>query len=367
MRFLIVGCGFYGSTFARIMASFGHYVKIIDKRSHIGGNCYTEKTSGIHVHKYGPHAFHTNSLKVWNFVNIFAKFNDFRLKIIAKNNNDYYNFPVNLSTFNKIYEIHTPKNAISFIEDNKKYKHPENFKEYVINAVGKRAYEILYRDYTKKQWGKKPCELPVSIAKRIPVRFDFCSDYFLDLYQGIPINGYTNLFENMLDHKNIEVELNLDFFENKKEFMKSFDYVIYSGKADEFFEYRHGVLEYRSLSFKDKYFEHTFQGNAVVNHTGKDVKYTRTTEHKFFSDPSVKHSIVTFEYPEKYDYNKTPFYPVESEENKKVFEYYLDLSKKEKNVIFGGRLGRYTYLNMDQVIAMAIKDAENVLCQMKKI
>lgn len=366
MKILIVGCGLYGATTARLLADIGHQVLVIDKRKHIGGNCYTEKIHDIHVHKYGPHAFHTNSKNIWDFVNRFSAFNNFKLKVLVSKENKIYSFPINLMTLNQVCGINNYKDAKLFLDSCKsKTKHSGNFKDFVISSVGEMLYKIFYEGYTIKQWNKDPEILPASIAKRIPVRLNFYDYYFEDKYQGVPVNGYTAMFENMLDHNNIKCELNVDFFANRKQFEKDFDFIFYSGKLDEFFEYRHGLLEYRSLRFEEKFVDETLQGNVQINYADVDIPYTRIVEHKYFYEKQVDHSFVTYEYPDNYDVGKIPYYPVESDGNKKIYESYNDLSRNEKKYMFGGRLGRYTYLNMDQVIGMAFNDLEKLICQKK--
>lgn len=360
MNILVVGCGMYGTVVARKLAERGADVTIIDKRSHIAGNCYSECVNKIYVHKYGPHAFHTNNKKIWDFVSSFAEFNDFKLKVLVNKNENIYSFPINLLTLNQVLGISNYIDAIKFLESCKKNEISNNFKEFVVNNVGKELYEIFYEGYTKKQWNKNPEDLPASIAKRIPVRLNFYDYYFEDKYQGIPIDGYTNLFENMLDHQNIKIILNTDFFINKKELENNFDFVFYSGKIDEFFEYRHGLLEYRSLRFEEKELCHTLQGNAQINYADISIPYTRIVEHKYFHDQTIKNSVVTYEYPDDYDIGKIPYYPIESEYNKQIYCKYQELASLESKYIFGGRLGRYTYLNMDQVIGMAFNDVEKL-------
>lgn len=362
MKILIVGCGLYGSVCARLLAEKNHDVLIIDKRNHIGGNCYTEKQHGIDVHKYGPHAFHTNNEKIWNFVNNYAEFNDFKLKVVVKNKNKYYTFPINLMTLNQVCGIDSYETAVNFLGNPKKKSN--NFEDYVTEMVGTDLYETLYQGYTEKQWNKSAKDLPTSIAKRIPVRLNYYDYYFEDKYQGVPKNGYTAMFDNILDHYRIKKVLNTDYFSNSKEFKKDFDLIIYSGKPDEFFNYKYGMLEYRSLRFEEKYFKSTFQGHVQINYADKKIPYTRTVEHKYFTDPSITHSIVTFEYPDNYDANKIPYYPIESESNKEIYNKYKTLIERSEKFVFGGRLGKYTYLNMDQVIAMAFNDVEKI-CQKK--
>lgn len=360
MKVLIVGCGLYGTTSARKIAESGNDVHIVEKRNHIAGNCFTQSNRGIHVHKYGPHAFHTNSKKIWDFVNQFAEFNNFKLKVLVNHQDKIYSFPINLLTLNQVYGFNYEE-SVEFLSKQDKIN-SDNFRDFVISSVGEDLYKIFYEGYTRKQWNKDPIDLPASIAKRIPVRLNFYDYYFDDLYQGVPINGYTSMFEKMLDHPNIKIDLNVDFFENKKEFEKDFDLIIYTGKPDEYFDYRFGLLEYRSLKFEEKIIENTFQGNIQINYTSADVPYTRIIEHKYFYDEKIKHSVITYEYPDNYEIGKIPYYPVESELNTHIYNQYLNLIQIQKKTLFGGRLGRYTYLNMDQVIAMALNDMGK-LCQ----
>ena len=366
MRVLIVGCGLYGTTVARKLAEVGISPHIIDKRNHIAGNCYSEKINNIHVHKYGPHAFHTNSKKIWEFVTNYAEFNSFKLRVLVNNNRKLYTFPVNLLTLNELYGCLGFKEAQNLLNSFKKTDVYENFEDFVINNVGEKIYDIFYKGYTMKQWGKHPSLLPASIAKRIPVRLSFYDYYFEDLYQGIPVKGYTHMFENILDHKLIKVQLGVDFFDNKEELEHDYDFIFYTGKIDEFFDYRHGLLEYRSLKFKEVVVDGTFQGNAQINYADMDVDYTRIVEHKYFHDENIQNSVITYEYPDKYEIGKIPYYPVESDDNKNKYDKYKELSENKKKYIFGGRLGRYTYLNIDQVIGMALNDVEKFLCQNKK-
>lgn len=363
-KYLIVGCGFYGAVFARVLAEHGKKVLIIDKRNHIGGNCYSEKISNINVHKYGPHAFHTNSEKVWDFLNKFSSFNDFKLRVKVNYKNNFYSFPINLFTLNQIYGVCNQDEAIKILNKVKIRNKIDNFKNYILRNLGRELYQIFYEGYTQKQWNTDPEMLPSLIAKRIPIRYDFNDNYFTDKYQGIPISGYTNLFENMLDHPNIAISLNTDFISNKKEFEDSFANIIYSGKIDELYDYRFGELNYRSLKFEVLKIKKTYQGTPIINYTSQEVPYTRSVEYKYFDQSNQKNSVVVFEYPDNYDKNKIPFYPVQSKENVKVYQKYKNLVEENKKYIVGGRLGRYTYLNMDQVIAMALKDAGE-LCQKK--
>ena len=364
MSYLVVGSGLYGATFARVLAENNKKVFVIDKRNHIGGNCYTEKINGINVHKYGPHAFHTNSEKVWEFANQFAEFNDFKLKVKVNYKDNFYSFPINLLTLNQIYGVRNQKEARSILSKIVVRNKKPNYKNFVISRVGRELYEIFYEGYTKKQWDLDPEKLPASIAKRIPIRYDFNDYYFSDKYQGIPINGYTNFIENILDHKNIKINTNVDFHDNKKDFESKFKKIIYSGKIDELFEYKYGLLDYRSLKFVEEQHNKTFQGNSIINYTSYNIPYTRIVEHKYFENKNQENTVITYEYPEKYDGNNIPFYPINTHSNNNKYNKYRELIKQNSQYIVGGRLGRYLYLNMDQTIAMALKDAGE-LCQKK--
>lgn len=357
-HYLIVGAGFYGAVFARILADAGHSVTVVDKRNHIAGNCYTKIEDNIPVHMYGPHAFHTNSLDVWQFLNRFAVFNDFKLQIKVEYKNKMYSFPINLFTLNQVYGVTTTQQAKNYIEKLKIKTGDGNFKSYILNNLGQQLYEIFFEGYTKKQWNIDPELLPESIAKRVPIRYEYNDFYFTDKYQGVPIGGYTSLFENMLDHENIKIELNTDFFLNKKEIEKHSHKIIYSGKIDQLFDYRYGLLEYRSLSFKHEKLNSTYQGNSIINFTEESVPYTRIVEHKYFAQMDQEKTIITYEYPENYDESKIPFYPFPTQRNAELYQQYKILGESLDKYIIGGRLGRYIYLNMDQVVAMALKDAK---------
>ena len=364
--YLVVGCGFYGAVFSRILAEAGYKVDLIDKRKHIAGNCYTEKISNIPVHKYGPHAFHTNSLEVWDFLRRFSNFNDFKLQIKVNHKNNIYSFPINLFTLNQLYGVTTPSEAKNVIRKMKKTCKSKNFASYILSNLGSEIYNIFFEGYTKKQWNINPAELSDTVAKRIPIRYEYNDYYFNDKYQGIPIGGYTNLFENMLDHKNINIILNCDFFENRKDFEKSYKKIVYSGKIDELFDYKYGLLEYRSLRFETKKFAKTFQGNSIINFTEENVPYTRIVEHKYFEQLNQEKTVVTYEFPDNYDDKKIPFYPMPTEKNKIIYTKYKNDSELLDKYIVGGRLGRYIYLNMDQVVAMSLKDAKEEICKKKK-
>jgi len=364
MHYLIVGTGFYGSVIARQLAEQGDKVTIIDKRNHIGGNCYTEVIDGIPVHKYGPHAFHTNSERVWEFCNKFVEFNGFRLQVKVDYKGKIYSFPVNMMTLSQLYGITRPSEAKKALASSRvKVRNVKTFEDHCLNTIGRELYEIFFYGYTHKQWNMHPNLLGASVAKRIPVRLEYNDYYFTDKYQGIPIGGYTRLFENMLDHKNIKVLLDVDFFENRKDFERKFKKIIYSGKIDELLEYKHGMLAYRSLKFDFKKVSGTYQGNSIINYTEYKVPHTRIVEHKYFSGIENGKSVISIEYPDDYSLGKTPFYPIPAEENQKLYQKYRDEILGQDKYLIGGRLGRYQYLNMDQVIGMALIDFDSKLAK----
>ena len=363
--YLIVGAGLFGAVFAHEAASKGKKVLVIDKRNNIAGNIYTAEEHGINVHKYGAHIFHTSDKKVWDYVNEFAEFNNFINAPVAKYGDELYNLPFNMNTFSKMWGIQTPEEAKKIIDEQKKdgfKENPENLEEQAISLVGKDIYEKLIKGYTQKQWGRKCTELPAFIIKRLPVRFTFDNNYFNDRYQGIPIGGYTKLVENML--KGIDVKLGVAY----KDFIKeagedTFDKVIYTGPVDEYFDYKLGTLEYRSLRFEEEYMPDcdNFQGNAAVNYTSADVPYTRIIEHKHFEFGKGDGTVITREYPSEWKPGDEPYYPVNNDRNNTLYEQYKALADEEKNVIFGGRLGVYKYFDMDKVIASALELAGNEL------
>lgn len=364
MHYLIVGTGLYGSVVARKLAEQGDKVTIIDKRTHIGGNCYTEMMNGIPVHRYGPHAFHTNSQKVWDFVTRFAEFNGFRLQVKVNYEGKIYSFPVNMMTLSQLYGITNPKEAKKALRNARvAVKHVKSFEDHCLNTLGRELYDIFFYGYTRKQWNMHPRDLGASVAKRIPVRLEYNDYYFTDKYQGIPEGGYTRLFENMLDHKNIRFELGVDFFDNRRDFEKKFKKIIYSGKIDELADYKHGMLAYRSLKFKFKTVSGTYQGNSIINFTEYKVPHTRIVEHKYFNGIENGKSVISIEYPDDYSVGKTPFYPIPTEENQKLFLKYKAEFENQNQYLIGGRLGRYQYLNMDQVIGMALADFESRLAK----
>lgn len=365
--YLIVGSGLFGSIFAYEANKKGKKCLVIDKRGHVGGNIYTENVDGINVHKYGAHIFHTSDKEVWDYINQFAEFNRYTNSPVAKYKNELYNMPFNMNTFNKLWGVITPEEAQEKIEEEKReagITEPKNLEEQAISLVGKTIYEKLVKGYTEKQWGQRAKDLPSFIIKRLPVRFIYDNNYFNDIYQGIPIGGYTGIIEKMLD--GIEVRLNCDFFENREELENLAEKIVFTGPIDQFYNYKFGKLEYRSLRFETEVLdEENYQGNAVVNYTEYEVPYTRIIEHKHFEygaslgnlaeGLAKEKTVVTKEYPDKWEPGKEPYYPINNDRNNALYEKYRELSEKDKNVIFGGRLGQYKYYDMDKVIKEALK------------
>ena len=357
--YLIVGAGLYGATFARQATDAGKKCLVVDKRSHIGGNVYTENVGGIDVHKYGPHIFHTNSEKIWNYVNQFAKFNDYRHKVLSCHNAFLYSFPLNLKTLEQLWPRLSDEELIAKFESGKsEHQMWENLEEWAIAEVGKEIYDKFIYGYTKKQWGTEPRNLPSNIISRIPVRTDRNDDYHKCKFSGIPINGYTDMVSNMLD--GIDVMLNVDYLHLRETLDKRFSHIVYTGPIDEFFDYEHGELQWRSLSFEEKLYDNTYQSVAQVNYPEDDVAYTRTVEHKHFNDDvKCEHSVVTFEYPQKYEKGKEKFYPVNDALNNALYQKYKSMIPSSHT--FGGRLAEYKYYDMDQVIASALSDTRKTL------
>ena len=351
--YLIVGCGAYGSTFARLATDAGKTCLIIDKRDHIAGNCYSEDNNGIHVHSYGPHIFHTNNEKVWHFVNKFARFNNFILSPKARSGGKVYSLPFNMNTFYEMWGESKPSVVKQIIEEQRFKGTPTNLEEQALSLVGKDIYHKLIKTYTEKQWGKSATELPTFIIKRLPLRFIFDNNYFNDHYQGIPIGGYTNMFEKILD--GIEVRLNTDYLSDREYFNSLATKVVYTGCIDEFFDYDIGELEYRSLRFDHQELdEENYQGCAVVNHCDNSQLYTRVTEHKHFEKVKTNHTVITREYPQKYKRGLTPYYPINNSDNQSLFNNYKKRSRSLTNFIFGGRLAEYKYMDMHVVIESAM-------------
>ncbi|MED0717291.1 UDP-galactopyranose mutase [Aeribacillus composti] len=358
--YLIVGAGLFGAVFAYESTKRGKKCLVIDKRSHIGGNVYTENVEGINVHKYGAHIFHTNDKKIWDYVNQFAEFNRFTNAPIANYKGEIYNLPFNMNTFNKLWGVITPQEAKQKIEEQKRVAGitvPKNLEEQAISLVGIDLYEKLIKGYTEKQWGRPATELPKFIIKRLPVRFTYDNNYFNDKYQGIPIGGYTAIIEKMLEK--CEIRLNTDFFQNRGELEKVAKKIVFTGMIDEFYNYKFGVLEYRSLIFENEILDvDNYQGNAVVNYTDRETPYTRIIEHKHFEFGTQEKTVITKEYPKEWKKGDDPYYPINNERNNELYRKYKELADREENVIFGGRLATYKYYDMHQVIAAALKTVE---------
>lgn len=362
--YLIVGAGLFGATFAYEASKKGKKCLVIDRRNHIGGNIYCEKINGINVHKYGAHIFHTSDKEIWEYVNQFCEFNNYVNSPIANYKGELYNMPFNMNTFSKLWGIVTPDEAKAKIEEQKeKYgtENPQNLEEQAISLVGKDIYEKLVKEYTEKQWGRDCKELPAFIIKRLPVRFTFNNNYFNDRYQGIPIGGYNVIIEKMLE--NCDVKTGVDYLKEKEKYNELAEKILYTGMIDEYFDYKLGNLEYRSLKFENEILPDVdnYQGVAVVNYTSHNEQYTRMIEHKHFEFNDCKGTVITKEYPMTWKLGDEAYYPVNDEKNTALFEKYKELANKEENVIFGGRLGNYKYYDMDKVIKVALETAKENL------
>ena len=356
-NYLIVGSGLFGSIFAYEASRIGKRCLVIEKRNHIGGNIYTEKIEEINVHKYGAHIFHTSNKEVWKYINQFVEFNRYINSPIARYKDEVYNMPFNMNTFNKLWGVFTPEEAKAKIQEELNevnINEPQNLEEQAIKLVGKTIYEKLVKGYTEKQWGMKATELPPFIIKRLPVRFIYDNNYFNDIYQGIPIGGYTQIIEKML--KGIEVKVNYDFFKHKEELKDIAEKIVFTGPIDQYYDYCYGELEYRSVRFETEILDmENYQGNAVVNYTEYEVPYTRIIEHKHFEFGTQAKTIISKEYSDKWDKSKEPYYPINNEKNDTLYQKYKQLADKDKNIIFGGRLGQYKYYDMDKVIEETLK------------
>ena len=366
--YLVVGSGLYGAIFACEANKKGKKVLVIDKRPNIGGNIYTEKIEGINVHKYGAHIFHTNNKKVWEYVNEYATFNRFTNSPVANYKGELFSLPFNMYTFNKMWGVVTPEEAMAKIEEQRKEikGEPTNLEEQAISLVGRDIYEKLIKGYTEKQWGRDCKDLPSFIIKRLPVRLTFDNNYFNALYQGIPVGGYTKMIENMLD--GIEVRLNIDYLENKEELDKLAEKVVYTGPIDAYFDYKLGYLEYRSVRFENELLDKpNFQGNAAVNYTDRETPWTRIIEHKWFEfgkdekGNDLPKTYISREYSSEWKPSDEPYYPVNDEKNSNLYAEYKELAEKEEKVIFGGRLGEYKYYDMDATVASVLDKCEEVL------
>ena len=354
--YVIVGSGLFGATFANLAKKDGKKVLVIEKRNHIAGNIYTEEIEGINVHKYGAHIFHTDDKEVWDYVNSFVEFNRYTNSPIARYKNEIYNMPFNMNTFSKIWnDVITPEDAKRHIEEERQEitHEPQNLEEQAISLVGRTIYEKLVKGYTEKQWNRECVDLPAFIIKRLPVRFIYDNNYFNDKYQGIPIGGYTKLVEKMLE--GVEVKIEADFLEKKDYYKSIAKKIVYTGMLDEYFDCKLGRLEYRSLRFDTKILDtENFQGNAVVNYTGREVDYTRVIEHKHFESTPSKKTVVTYEYPDDWTEEKEAYYVINDDKNNNLKAKYQELANKEENIIFGGRLAEYKYYDMDDVIRSAM-------------
>lgn len=361
--YLIVGSGLFGSVCAFELTKQGFSCVVIEKRNHKGGNVYTESIEGINVHKYGAHIFHTNDKSIWEYVNSFCEFNRFTNAPVANFEGKLYNLPFNMNTFYQLWGVITPEEAREKIRSqvNKSgIQKPKNLEEQAISMVGIDIYEKLIKHYTKKQWGRDPKDLPGFIIKRLPLRFTFDNNYFNDKYQGIPIGGYNQIIDKMLD--GIEIHLNTDYFENKKLWDSRAKKIIYTGPIDRFFNYQYGKLQYRSLRFENEIINTSnFQGNAVVNYTDSKTEFTRIIEHKHFEFGTQEKTIITKEYPREWSLGEEPYYPVNDETNNHLYKLYSAKSESLDNVIFGGRLAQYKYYDMHQVIGAALKTVKTEL------
>lgn len=361
--YLIVGAGLFGAIFAYEAGTKGKKCLVIDKRPHIGGNIYTESVDGINVHKYGAHIFHTSDKKIWDYVNGFAEFNNYVNSPVAVYGDELYNLPFNMNTFSRMWGIKTPAEAKKIIAEqiaSLGIDEPKNLEEQALKLVGKDVYEKLIKGYTEKQWGRPCSELPSFIIKRLPLRFTYNNNYFNDRYQGIPVGGYTQIIEKMLEKADVMTDT--DYFEFVKANPNAAAKTVYTGMIDEYFGYKLGVLEYRSVRFEtEKLDTDNYQGNAVVNYTAADVPFTRIIEHKHFEFGTQPTTVISREYSSEWSKGVDPYYPINNEKNNALYEQYRALAENEKNVIFGGRLGAYKYYDMDKVIAAALEAAEKEL------
>lgn len=359
--YLVVGAGLFGATFAYEAAKRGKRVKVIEKRDHIAGNIYTKEVDGIQVHQYGAHIFHTSNKEVWDYVNQFAEFNRYTNSPVANYKGEMYNLPFNMNTFNQMWGVRTPDEAMAMINEQRQEmagKEPKNLEEQAISLIGRDIYEKLIKGYTEKQWGQKATELPAFIIRRLPVRLVYDNNYFNDTYQGIPVGGYTQIVEKMLASDLIDVETGVDFFDKKDEYLKDYPKIVFTGMIDQFFDYQLGELQYRSLRFETEEKDTgNYQGNAVINYTDAETPYTRIIEHKHFEfgKGDKDKTVITREYPADWHRGDEPYYPINNQRNNDLYKQYAKLaSEQADNVIFGGRLGQYRYYNMDQVLHAAL-------------
>jgi UDP-galactopyranose mutase len=352
--FLIVGAGLFGSVFAQQAIENGYTCLIIDKRNHNAGNVYTENVNGIDVHKYGAHIFRTSSSDIWNYVNRFTKFNHYTNRVKVKYEEKVFSFPINLLTFNQVFGCITPEDAINKLKEKKiNIENPKNLEEHLLSTIGEDLYKIFFHGYTKKQWGREPRDLPKSIISRIPIRTNFDDNYFNDCYQGIPVNGYTDMIENM--QKGADILLNENYLDDVEKWNSICEKVVYTGPIDELMGFCFGELEYRSLRFEEHLINTPdYQGCAVVNFTSESIEYTRIIEHKHFTFGKQDFTIISKEFPEKWDNTKERYYPVNDEGNNIKYNQYKNMIESDPKYILGGRLAEYRYYDMNQVIGSAI-------------
>lgn len=366
---IIVGSGLYGAVSAYVAHEYGLKCLVLERRHFIGGNIRDEQQEGIFVHKYGPHIFHTDDKEVWTFANKFAEFNHFRYCPLARNGKNIYHLPFNMNTFHEVYGVTTPSEAKLKLQqehEHEYYEHPINLEQQAISLVGRRLYELFIKGYTEKQWGASASELPAFIIKRIPLRFEYNNNYFNDRYQGIPIGGYSNWIKKMLNK--VEVKTDTDFLDARDFWECQTSHIIFTGAIDELYEYQLGALEYRSLRFEEELYQiENFQGCAAVNELSAKTPYTRTIEHKHFNFGNQPVTIITREYPAKWQQGKDAFYPINNKKNNYCYKEYRKMAAKKNPLIqFGGRLGNYEYYNMDEVIRRAIRNAYFIIRQFKK-
>ena len=357
--YLIVGAGLYGSTFNYLARKEGKSTVIVEKRNTTGGNLYCDKIEGIYVHKYGPHIFHTDNKKVWDFVNSFVEFTPYQNQPISKMGDSLYNLPFNMWTYNQLWGVLTPEEASNKINEQKYQGDVKNLEDQAMSLVGKDIYEKLIKGYTEKQWGRECPNLPSFIIKRLPTRFRFDNNYFNDRYQGIPEGCYNSFIDKMLN--NTEVILSTDFNKDREKYLKLADKIVYTGKIDEYFDYKFGKLEYRTVRWDNEIKDTSnYQGNAVINYASKGVPYTRVIEHKHFEPynkevQELPKTVVSYEFSEEWDDTKEGYYPVNDEKNSELYKKYKELADKETNVIFGGRLAQYKYFDMKDIIEDVFK------------